>query len=272
MGKSDGKSMFIKDARGKQWNVTLGDDFPIGIWNVTKGAYEAYSGSLDVKTTKSYKIHVTVGPHIIQVKVNDSHVLASRWDAQPPFRVGMFAQRTGFTLKKLTFNKSRLPDDFPNYLRRSKGGGFPGKTVPTALNASKIIRHKRITKPDSSNVAEGFDDLVKAQPKLLRISARCDGSGRIIFTRGRVHYKHKHWARPTKVMFDGEPWRRLDRTPAPWRDFAARVDLTKAWIVSRKGRDVIALENTPDGFDLYLCDSPNGAADYTVTIAFPRRK
>ena len=28
---------------------------------------------------------------------------------------------------------------------------------------------------------------------------------------------------------------------------------------------------TADGFDLYLCDSPNGAADYAITLAIPRR-
>jgi hypothetical protein len=35
---------------------------------------------------------------------------------------------------------------------------------------------------------------------------------------------------------------------------------------------VIALEQTKDGFDLYICDSPNGAADYEVTIEIPRNK
>jgi len=144
--------------------------------------------------------------------------------------------------------------------------------VATALSAGEMTPGKRITKSDSRDIVVAFDDSVPAQPKLLRISARCDGSGRIIFTRDRVHYEHKHWARPTEVIFDGEPWTKLDRTPAPWRDFADRVDLTKAWIVKRKGRDVIALEKTPDGFDLYLCDSPNGAAKYAVTIAIPRRK
>ena len=117
-----------------------------------------------------------------------------------------------------------------------------------------------------------FDDAVDAQPKLLRISGRFDGSGRIVFSRNAVRYVHKHWARPKKVLFDGEPWTKLDRTPVPWRDFGDRLDLSKAWIVKRQGRDVIAMEHTPDGFDIYICDSPNGAADYAVTVAIPRRK
>ena len=86
-----------------------------------------------------------------------------------------------------------------------------------------------------------------------------------------MRYAHKHWDPPANVMFDGEPWTNLSVTPRAWRDIAGHLDLTKAWIFKRKGRDVIALEQTPDGFDLYLSDSPNGAAVYEVIIAIPRR-
>jgi hypothetical protein len=109
------------------------------------------------------------------------------------------------------------------------------------------------------------------QPKLLHISALVDGSGRIVFTRHSVRYEHKHWSRPVSVMFDGEPWQNIGLTPSSWDNLAGQLDLSRAWIVKRKGRDMIALEQTPDGFDLYLCDSPNGAAPYEVTIAIPRR-
>jgi hypothetical protein len=111
----------------------------------------------------------------------------------------------------------------------------------------------------------------EAPVKLLRITANVDGSGRIIFTRQSVRYEHKNWSPPTDVTFDGKPWSRLDETPSGWRRFSRGLDLSRAWTVERKGRDVIALEQTPKGFDLYLCDSPNGSADYEVTIAIPRR-
>ncbi|QDV58876.1 hypothetical protein Mal33_49010 [Rosistilla oblonga] len=128
------------------------------------------------------------------------------------------------------------------------------------------------TSANGSDKTTAFDAALGAQPKLLRISGRFDGSGRIRFTRRVVRYEHKSWQPPSRVLFDGEPWTKLDRTPAPWRDFGARLDLSKAWIVKRKGRDVIALEHTPDGFDLYVCDSPNGSDDYSVMLAIPRRK
>jgi hypothetical protein len=98
-----------------------------------------------------------------------------------------------------------------------------------------------------------------------------DGSGVFVFTRDDVRYKHKHWGRPDKVTFNGNHWTRLDQTPDGWRYWAAEVDLTRARIVERNGCDVIALEPTADGFDLYFCDSPNGSAPYSVTIAIPRR-
>ena len=124
---------------------------------------------------------------------------------------------------------------------------------------------------EASRADAAYEDAVAAQPKILRISGQFDGSGRIIFTRKSVQYVHKHWGRPSRVLFDGEPWTKLDRTPAAWRELGGRLDLTKARIVRREGRDAIALEHTPDGIELYICDSPNGAAHYVVTLAIPRR-
>lgn len=127
-------------------------------------------------------------------------------------------------------------------------------------------------KVQSFESASSGNDVMDAQPKLLRITARIDGSGRIIFTRDSVRYEHKHWDQPENVVFDGEPWPNLSRTPVAWSEISKHLDLSRAWIVNRKGRDVIALEHTPAGFDLYLCDSPNGAAEYEVLLAIPRVK
>ncbi|HUJ09238.1 MAG TPA: hypothetical protein VL171_04365 [Verrucomicrobiae bacterium] len=106
---------------------------------------------------------------------------------------------------------------------------------------------------------------------LIRISATVDGSERFVFTPHSVCYEHKFWSRPTNVTFNGEPWTDLDHTPLSWPNLSRHLDLSRAWIVKRQGRDVIALEHTANGFDLYLCDSPNGSAYYEVIIAVPRR-
>jgi len=99
-----------------------------------------------------------------------------------------------------------------------------------------------------------------------------DGSGYFEFTPVSVTYHHLNWGLPTEVTFDGEPWQNLDTTPPGWTDNGRRLDLSRAQIIERKGRDVIALEKTEVGFDLYLCDSPNGDDRYEVTIAIPWRK
>lgn len=125
---------------------------------------------------------------------------------------------------------------------------------------------------EAAGVIDSQPAAIDAQPQVVQIAATVDGSGRIVFTRGKVCYEHKHWDLPTNVQFDGATWTNLEATPAPWTDYGTQLDLTKAWIVKRQGRDVVALEHTPDGFDLYLCDSPDGSANYEVTIAIPRRK
>lgn len=114
--------------------------------------------------------------------------------------------------------------------------------------------------------------IARAEPvKLLCLTANVDGSGKIVFTSDNVHYEHKYWDPPTRVTFNDQFWNDLDRTPSGWRDFSDGLDLTRARIVHRTGRDVIALEQTAKGFDLYLCDSPAGSADYEATIAIPLR-
>ena len=128
-----------------------------------------------------------------------------------------------------------------------------------------------VAKTSSDKITKPADDSLGAYVSFFRITASVDGSGRIIFTAQDVRYEHKHWSPPWNVTFNGEPWSSLESTPAGWRELSGHLDLTKAWIVRRIGRDVIALEQTREGFDLYLDDSPNGAADYEVTVAIPQR-
>jgi len=111
-----------------------------------------------------------------------------------------------------------------------------------------------------------------ADARILKISALVDGSGFIEFTPQSVRYHHLNWQPPVDVTFDGEQWQNLDQTPTSWSDNGRQLDLSRAQIVQRQGRDVIALERTEAGFDLYLDDSPNGSGQYEVTIAIPWRK
>ena len=105
----------------------------------------------------------------------------------------------------------------------------------------------------------------------LTLTANIDGSERFIFTRDNVWNEHGRWAPPTEVFLNGQPWADLSQAPSGWAEFAAPLDLSKATILTRNGRDVIALEPTAEGFDLYIADTQMGSAKYSVTISIPRR-
>ena len=105
----------------------------------------------------------------------------------------------------------------------------------------------------------------------ITISATIDGSERFIFTPDMAYDEHGRWGQPQNVLFNGEAWTDLSQPPAGWPDLAKQLDLARASIVIRKGRDVIALEPTPDGFDLYFADTQMGAGQYEVSISIPRK-
>ncbi len=103
----------------------------------------------------------------------------------------------------------------------------------------------------------------------VTLSASVDGSGVFHFTDEALTYQHKHWGRPAHVMFNGKPWQNLVQSPDDWEAHRGKLDLTHAWLVRREGRDTIALENTKTGFSVFMNDSPNGARNYSITIAIP---
>lgn len=102
-------------------------------------------------------------------------------------------------------------------------------------------------------------------------SAVIDGTDRFIFTKAMAWNEHLTWNPPRNVTLNGEAWSDLTAPPARWAEIAKDLDLTRASIATRKGRDVIALEHTADGFDLYFVDNPPGSGTYEVTILVPRK-
>lgn len=103
------------------------------------------------------------------------------------------------------------------------------------------------------------------------ISATVDGSERFIFTADSVWNDHGQWQRPKDVTFNGQPWEDVSQAPSGWTEMASTLDLRKATITVRNGRDVIALEPTDEGFDLYLADTQMGSGKYSVTISIPKK-
>lgn len=106
----------------------------------------------------------------------------------------------------------------------------------------------------------------------VTLSAVVDGSGVFKFSEDSVTYTHKHWEPPKHVLFNGKPWDDLKITPKEWTLQRGKLDLSNAWVIKRQGRDLVALEKTAIGFNVFLADTPNDAAPYSLTIAIPLRE
>ena len=119
--------------------------------------------------------------------------------------------------------------------------------------------------------ARGTTTLVQPERVEITISATVDGSERLIFTAGSVWNDHGQWQHPKDVVFNGQPWEDLSQAPSGWSELAPTLDLLKAAITVRNGRDVIALEPTAEGFDLYFADTQMGSARYSVTVSIPKK-
>lgn len=117
--------------------------------------------------------------------------------------------------------------------------------------------------------------IVQSQDRLgpgdqeITISGFIDGSDQFHFSPGKIAWTHKHWKAPTEMTFAGSRWTNLDRAPQAWVNMK-NLDLSKARVIKRTGRDTVALEKTNNGFILFFCDSPNGGDHYSITIAIPR--
>lgn len=105
----------------------------------------------------------------------------------------------------------------------------------------------------------------------VTLSATIDGTDRFCFTPEQASNKHTTWGIPKNVLFNGVPWLDLSQPPPGWREVGNKLDLSKAAIVTRKGRDVILLEHTTNGFDVYFVDTPFGAGSYEVTVSIPMK-
>ena len=114
-------------------------------------------------------------------------------------------------------------------------------------------------------------DITPGRTVSITLSAIIDGSDRFIFAPDTAYNEHSRWKPPQNVLFNGQPWEDLSQPPAGWPELARNLDLSKAKIVARKGRDVIALVPAPEGFDLYFADTPMGSGAYEVTISIPQK-
>lgn len=103
--------------------------------------------------------------------------------------------------------------------------------------------------------------------KNLTISAKVDGSGKFIIKKDQITYTHLHWGKPENVLIDGKKWENLDEPFKISKEFSGAINLQKAKVLKKKGRDVVAMEKDDDSLVVYFDDSPNGSDEYEIVIA-----
>ncbi len=126
---------------------------------------------------------------------------------------------------------------------------------------------------DSPNGADNYQfDIVFDRPTVqqsLRIRADIDGSDRLVIDNAGIWWEHRHWQWPKKVILGEVSW---DPRETPTIDystvFCGPVDFSSAQISISQARDMVVLQRSDDRVVIDFADSPNGRADYDVTIDF----
>ena len=104
----------------------------------------------------------------------------------------------------------------------------------------------------------------------LVIAARIDGSDFLTIDQHKATWEHGNWGVPTDVSINGINWdlnqstemiNGGDTTFLPYE-----ADFKTARVVSRSGRDVVAVERIDEGLMVVFADTAAGADNYNVTI------
>lgn len=85
-----------------------------------------------------------------------------------------------------------------------------------------------------------------------------------------LQWSHKAWQVPSNVRINGRPWNLdsgtlsladagLSLTPADFQHLTAQV-------ITRSGRDTVAVETDPGRVSIFFADLPNGSDTYHVRV------
>ncbi|HAR66092.1 MAG TPA: hypothetical protein DCR55_07765 [Lentisphaeria bacterium] len=100
LGESDGKGVSITGANGQSYFVAINDDLPFTIYDVSAEEVVASASSLALDLTTQFKLTITASDGLLVAEVNGVRI-SGRFSAQPPFRLGLTAQRSGFKVEAL---------------------------------------------------------------------------------------------------------------------------------------------------------------------------
>ena len=112
-------------------------------------------------------------------------------------------------------------------------------------------------------------------PVEFRVAARIDGSDELRISRSAAEWVHRCWRGPEgQVRVNGVLWLPEAEGPLPnvggTRFLPDDVDFGSAEVVSKSGRDLVALEKRADGVSIRFADTPNGSDVYQIVVRFRR--
>ena len=80
--------------------MAINDDLPFTIYDVSAEELVASASSLALDLTTQFKLTITASDGLLVAEVNGVRI-SGRFSAQPPFRLGLTAQRSGFKVEAL---------------------------------------------------------------------------------------------------------------------------------------------------------------------------
>ncbi len=75
---------------------------------------------------------------------------------------------------------------------------------------------------------------------------------------------------PTNVTFNDVTWN-VQANAVLHNTGLENADLSSAIVISRTGRDTVAMEKTDDGIAVYFDDAPDGRSEYEIKIRFRKK-
>lgn len=105
---------------------------------------------------------------------------------------------------------------------------------------------------------------------LLDLKAMIAGDDMVKITNRDAAWRHDSRNWPSDVSFNGISWD-VQKNPVLEKTGLANAELSSATVVSRTGRDTVAMEKTDDGIAIYFDNAPDDRGEYEIKIRFPKR-
>jgi hypothetical protein len=122
----------------------------------------------------------------------------------------------------------------------------------------------------TANFAAPNQALGATMPIMVDITADVDGSDVLKLMNWRATWTHKYFQIAQNVTIDGRPWD-LKSQPTLNVPELLGADMSSVKVLSRSGRDTLAVEGTANGITIYFADNPAGADTYRVRLGFNRQ-